>query len=341
MKLSPLMLVTALLLTFTMALVALVYERFHEYYQGSAINLLMIALALFVTFLINYGVLVILFKSYDKKQIKIISETFPNYFVEENPISLQELGEKFSDIQHDADAKVEVMQEMDKYRKEYLGNVSHELKTPLFSIQGYVETLMDGGVENLNIRDKYLDRISKSVDRILNIVQDLDMISKLESGQISLSYSRFDLNALVREVFDLLDLEAQKISAKFTLFTPQSTVWVYADRKQISQVLVNLLANAVYYCNREKASINVEINLLGSEAIVKVSDNGMGIKPESLARIFERFYRVDSARSRKEGGSGLGLAIVKHIMEAHHKTIDVQSVYLEGTQFIFRLDLTP
>lgn len=193
------------------------------------------------------------------------------------------------------------MKEMENYRKEYLGNVAHELKTPLFSIQGYVETLMDGGVDDMNIRDKYLERIDKSVERILNIVQDLDMIDRLESGQISLSLSKFDINILVRDIFDLLDLEAHKTGAKFLLTTSQSAVMVNADRNKISQVLINLLANAIHYANREKAQIVVNTIITGNEVLVEVKDNGMGIKPESLPRIFERFYRVESSRSRKDG----------------------------------------
>lgn len=258
---------------------------------------------------------------------------------EENPTTFTELGEKITGMREEADARMVTMKEMENYRKEYLGNVAHELKTPLFSIQGYVETLMDGGVDDMNIRDKYLERIDKSVERILNIVQDLDMISRLESGQISLSLSKFDINILVRDIFDLLDLEAHKTGAKFLLTTSQSAVMVNADRNKISQVLINLLANAIHYANREKAQIVVNTIITGNEVLVEVKDNGMGIKPESLPRIFERFYRVESSRSRKDGGSGLGLAIVKHILEAHKKNIDVKSVYLEGTSFSFRLDL--
>ena len=341
MQISPLKLIAAIFLTLTMAVVALLYEKFHHTYGGTGMTVVLIFSFLALMFFVNYFVLIFLFRNYDQRQIKKISKTFPEYFEQEkeNPTNFFELGEKFSDMKEEADAQMEVMQQMDTYRKEYLGNVAHELKTPLFSIQGYVETLLDGGVEDLNIRDKYLERIDKSVERILNIVQDLDMINKFESGLLHLNISRFDLNTLIRDVFDLLDLEAHKTGAKFTLFTSQNSLMVNADRNKISQVLINLLANAIHYSNREKALITVETKIFGSEVCVEVSDNGMGIKPENLPRIFERFYRVESSRSRKDGGSGLGLAIVKHIMEAHKKTIEVKSVYLEGTQFSFRLDL--
>ena len=227
---------------------------------------------------------------------------------------------------------------MEDYRKEYIGNVSHELKTPLFSIQGYVETLKDGAVENLNIRDKYLERIGNSVERLLNIVTDLDQISKYEAAEISINYSVFDINALTKEIFDLLEIDAQKKSAKLVLQTSQTAIMVRADKQKISQVLTNLISNAIHYSNREEALIKVITKTEQEKVKIIVQDNGMGIKPEVLPRIFERFYRVETSRNRKDGGSGLGLAIVKHILEAHHQSITVESKYLEGTLFTFYLE---
>ena len=234
-------------------------------------------------------------------------------------------------------AEMDLMKEMEDYRKEYIGNVSHELKTPLFSIQGYIETLRDGGVEDLNVRDKYLERIDKSVERLLNIVKDLDMINRFEAGQIELKFSTFDINHLIQEVFDLLEMEAERQSMTMQLQTTQSQLFVFADKQRISQVLINLISNAVKYANREEAQIIVSSREGMKSIHISVEDNGMGIKPENLPRIFERFYRVESSRNRKEGGSGLGLAIVKHIMEAHKQSISVESVYLSGTKFKFKL----
>ncbi|MDR2206813.1 MAG: two-component sensor histidine kinase [Flavobacteriaceae bacterium] len=235
-------------------------------------------------------------------------------------------------------SELDTMKEMEIYRKEYIGNISHELKTPLFLIQGYLETLIDGGIENLNIRDKYLERIGKSVERLLDIVKDLDMINQYESGKITLQLSRFDLNLLIKEIFDLLEMEAQKTEAVLSLQTGNSQLFVLADKQKISQVIINLVSNAIHYANREKPKILVKTNPLKNKILVQVEDNGMGIKPDILPRIFERFYRVESSRNRKDGGSGLGLAIVKHILEAHNETISVESVYLEGTKFSFLLD---
>ena len=248
------------------------------------------------------------------------------------------MGERFSDFNQQKNTEMEVMKKMESYRKEYIGNVSHELKTPLFSIQGYVETLSDGGVENLKIRDKYLERIGISVERLIAIVNDLDMINRLESGEINLNVSKFDINFLIKEIFDLLDLEAEKNNTVLQLQTLHNQIFVEADKQKISQVFINLISNAIHYANRQEAKVVVKTSVLRNKVLIEVIDNGMGIKEELLPRIFERFYRVETSRSRRQGGSGLGLAIVKHILEAHNENITVESVYLEGTKFRFMLE---
>ena len=336
MKINRLSLFAACILTCAMAIVALAFNYVqekviadtHSFYFYLSISLVFIAL-------LNYFVLELLFNSYGKKQIKRISDILPeNILQEEENVNFQQLGER---IQKNV-SEIDMMKEMEDYRKEYIGNVSHELKTPLFSIQGYVETLKDGAVENLNIRDKYLERIGNSVERLLNIVTDLDQISKYEAAEISINYSVFDINALTKEIFDLLEIDAQKKSAKLVLQTSQTAIMVRADKQKISQVLTNLISNAIHYSNREEALIKVITKTEQKKVKIIVQDNGMGIKPEVLPRIFERFYRVETSRNRKDGGSGLGLAIVKHILEAHHQSITVESKYLEGTLFTFYLE---
>ena len=288
---------------------------------------------------INYFVLDFLFNFYGKKQISRIRTILPQEMMgHEEGMNFTQLGERVSEMSQKTATELDTMKEMETYRKEYIGNISHELKTPLFTIQGYVETLMDGAVENLAVRDKYLSRIDTSVERLLDIVKDLDMINQFESGEIDLTITEFDINILVREMIDLLDLEAQKINAKMQLQAAQQQIFVKADRQRISQVLVNLISNAIHYANRDNALIQVIIKPLNHKVLIEIKDNGMGIKPEALPRIFERFYRVESSRNRRDGGSGLGLAIVKHILEAHHENIEVHSVYLEGTTFSFTLE---
>ncbi len=327
--------VAALFLTAAMVSIVVLFN----YAQDSVSNqhsqfYFYLFLSLILIFFTNYVVIEFLFKYYGKKQIKRISNILPDNMIhEEETVNFKELGEM---IQKNV-SEIDTMKEMEDYRKEYLGNVSHELKTPLFSIQGYIETLKDGAVENLNIRDKYLERIGKSVERLLNIVKDLDMICQLETGEISLNYSKFDINLLIKEIFELLEMQAQNRTAKLHLQNT-SPVFVNADKQKISQVLINLISNAIHYSNREEALIKIKTTTNNNLAIIQISDNGMGIKPEALPRIFERFYRVESSRNRKDGGSGLGLAIVKHIMEAHKQNISVESTYLEGTTFTFSLE---
>ena len=312
----------------------------HEFSDLERQFFLTLGISTFLMLIINYFVIDFLLNFYGKRQIRKISTILPEELIHEDEQSLnfQELGARVSEMSQKNATEIDTMKEMETYRKEYIGNVSHEMKTPLFSIQGYVETLMDGGVENIAIRDKYLERIDKSVERLLNIVKDLDMINQFESGEITLNISKFDLNNLIREIIDLLDLEAQKKNSKVVLQSSSPQIFVNADKQKISQVLINLISNAIHYANRELAKITVKTSVVKNKILVEVEDNGMGIKPEALPRIFERFYRVESSRNRNDGGSGLGLAIVKHIMEAHKENISVESVYLEGTKFSFMLE---
>lgn len=340
MKFYRLTFFASLFLTAVTIIVVLLFDKLKsdfdhtepQFFWGMAISALIIAI-------LNYFVLEFLFNYYGKKQIKKISTILPVDFMQEDRgLNFKELGERVTELDIKRSTEIDTMKEMENYRKEYIGNVSHELKTPLFSIQGYVSTLIEGGVENPSIRDKYLQRIEKSVERILNIVNDLDSINQYESGEITLTVDRFDINNVVKDTFELLEMEAQKKDAMLQLTTAQNQIFVYADKNKISQVLLNLVSNAIHYANRDKAIIRVHTNILRNKVLVEVADNGMGIKPEALPRIFERFYRVETSRSRNQGGSGLGLAIVKHIMEAHQTNINVESKYLEGTKFSFLLE---
>lgn len=322
-----------------MLLLIYVFDEVKHYFSDTNLQffttMLFSSLALLI---INYLVVDFLFNFYGKKQIRKISTILPDEFTSENnDLDFKQFGQRVSDLNLKNTAEIDTMKDMEIYRKEYIGNISHEMKTPLFTIQGYVDTLLEGGVENLAIRDKYLERIDKSVERLLTIVKDLDMINQFESGEIILNKSRFDLNHMIREMIDILDLEAQKKNTKILLQTASPQMFVLADKQKISQVLLNLIANAIYYSKRESATVMVKTSIQNNKVLVAVEDNGMGMKPEMLPRIFERFYRIESSRNRNDGGSGLGLAIVKHILEAHQETINVESVYLEGAKFSFSL----
>lgn len=337
MKFYRLTFLASLFLTAVMLLLIYVFDEVKHYFSDTNLQffttMLISSLALLI---INYLVVDFLFNFYGKRQIQKISTILPEEIRdEESNLNFKQLSQKFTDLNLKNTTEIDMMKEMEIYRKEYIGNVSHEMKTPLFTIQGYVDTLLEGGVENLAIRDKYLERIDKSVERLLNIVKDLDMINQFESGEIILNKSRFDLNEMIREMIDVLDLEAQKKNTKIVLQTTSNLMFVKADQQKISQVLLNLISNAIYYSNRESATVTIKTKVENQKVLVEVEDNGMGIKPEMLSRIFERFYRVESSRNRSDGGSGLGLAIVKHILEAHGESIAVESIYLEGAKFSF------
>lgn len=224
-----------------------------------------------------------------------------------------------------------------QYRKEFLGNVSHELKTPVFNIQGYISTLLDGGLNDPKIAEKFLHKALENTERMELLINDLMEISKLESGNIELKSERFDVYSLIDAVIDSLEERAdeRKISIEFkTGLNPP--FFVEADRKLIQQAVINLIENSVKY-GREGGKTQIGIYDMDKRLLIEISDDGEGISPEHLPRLFERFYRVDKARSRGAGGTGLGLAIVKHIMDAHGQSIDVRSTVGVGTTFGFTL----
>ncbi|NRB60576.1 MAG: sensor histidine kinase [Winogradskyella sp.] len=239
----------------------------------------------------------------------------------------------------DKKIEIETLKVREEYRKEFIGNVSHELKTPLFTVQGYIDTLLDGGIEDQKLREKYLKRASKGVERLTYIIKDLDMITRLEVGDLNLDKETFDIVKLVQNVFDLFEMKAAKKRITLTFDMDYANpILVNADQERIQQVLTNLIVNSIKY-GRQKGTTEVSIeNLIKNKVIVRVTDNGEGIDSENLPRLFERFYRVDKSGSRKEGGSGLGLSIVKHIIEAHEEKLYVESELGVGSEFSFTLE---
>ena len=238
----------------------------------------------------------------------------------------------------DKKLEIEMLKVREKYRREFLGNVSHELKTPLFTVQGYLSTLLDGAMEDKNIRKKYLKRAEKGVERLIYIVEDLDMITKLEVGDLNLEFSEFDIFELIQNVFDLLEMKADK--KKITLAFDNRhlhPILVKGDKDKLQQLVENLIVNSIKYGKEGGLTEVSVINLTKRKVLVRITDNGEGIESQNLPRIFERFYRVDKSGSRSEGGSGLGLAIVKHIIEAHKEKIYVESEYGIGSEFSFTL----
>lgn len=234
--------------------------------------------------------------------------------------------------------EIETLKTLEAYRRRFIGNVSHELKTPIFSIQGYIYTLIDGGVYDENVNMRYLERAASNVDRLLTIVQDLEEISKLESEDLILDIQKFDIKALVKEIFTDLEVNARQrnVSLAFKEGADKS-FYVMADREGIRQVLTNLILNSIKYGN-ENGITKVSFYVMDKQILVEISDNGIGIEEKHLNHLFDRFYRVDKSRSRESGGSGLGLSIVKHILEAHNQTVNVRSTPGKGSTFGFTLD---
>jgi len=220
-----------------------------------------------------------------------------------------------------------------------MGNVSHELKTPLFTVQGYLSTLLDGAMKDKDLRKKYIERAEKGVERLIYIVEDLDMIAKLEMGELNLEYSEFNIVELIQNVFDLLEMSADKKNI-ILMFDRKynKPVTVFADQEKIQQVLTNLIMNSIKY-GKENGTTEVSIeDLVQNKVIVRIRDNGEGIEKQFIPRLFERFFRVDKSGARSEGGSGLGLSIVKHIIEGHNEKIYVESEFGKGSEFSFTLE---
>lgn len=255
------------------------------------------------------------------------------------PDVIEEVNQEVMNWAKGKSEEIEELQKLAQYRREFIGNISHELKTPIFNIQGYVLTLLDGGLEDPNVNKEYLLRTEKSIDRMIAIVNDLEVISKLEAGELELKIEEFDIIAIANEIIEFLEPKARKRNAKI-IFAENydKPIYIFADEERTKQVLINLIDNAIKYSSFEKAGkVKISFFDMGENVLIEVADNGIGVEKKDIPRLFERFYRTDSARSREFGGSGLGLAIVKHIIEAHNQTINVRSAIGVGTTFGFTM----
>ncbi len=273
-----------------------------------------------------------------KKIYEGFSTTTGRNILTNNQSEFEMLTENLQNFASERKLEIELLKEKENYRKEFIGNLSHELKTPLFTIQGYVLTLLDGAMNDKDVAKKYLKRTAKGVDRLNYIIQDLDIITKFESGMENIQIKKFNILDTLESVFDLLEMQAQKNKVKLLIEQNFETpVFVFADEKRIQQVLTNLIINSIKY-GVENGTTEVSIEELSDQKLlIRITDNGEGIAKEHLPRLFERFYRVDRNRSRIKGGSGLGLAIVKHIIEAHQEKIFVESTPGIGSEFSFTL----
>jgi two-component system phosphate regulon sensor histidine kinase PhoR len=331
----------ALIITIILALSLSLFLLYQKQLEDTWLMLLFFTIIVFAVTFITIQVRV---ERYIYRRIKKIyddvslleSSSFTAHPVTTDMKTLTEEIEKFA---KDKKIEIDTLKIREEYRKDFLGNISHELKTPLFTVQGYILTLLDGALEDKAVRKKYLQRAQKGVERLIYIIKDLDLITKLEVGDLNLELSDFDIIELIQSVFDLLEIKAGKKNISLTFdMNYEAPVYVRADRDKIQQVLSNLIVNSIKYGHHDGTTeVSVE-NLIRNKVIIRITDNGEGIPEEHIPRLFERFYRVDKSGSRKEGGSGLGLSIVKHIIEAHGEKIYVESVVDVGSEFSFTLE---
>ncbi|PWG05592.1 sensor histidine kinase [Polaribacter aquimarinus] len=252
---------------------------------------------------------------------------------------IDKLSKKMQKFVEGKRLEIKSLTERDSFRRDFLGNVAHELKTPLFTVQGYILTLLEGAINDKHIRAKYLQRANKGVERLVAVIKDLDMIAKLETDGMKLNIEVFNILEIIQNVFDLFEMRAKKrnITLKFDRIY-EFPVFVRGDIEKIEQVIINLVVNSIKY-GKPNGTTTIAVDTYNqNKFIIKVIDNGEGIKQQYLSRLFERFYRVDQSRSREQGGSGLGLSIVKHIVEAHNETILLKSTFGKGSEFSFTLE---
>lgn len=329
---------TSYITVFSSGFLAVLLWFFHEF-SLSIILVFAVSIATFSFFVIQYRVERFIYrrvkKIYDDVSL-LESTSFRSQPITTDMETLTKQVKKFAT---DKKLEIETLKVREEYRREFLGNISHELKTPLFTVQGYLSTLLDGAMDDKKIRKKYLERAEKGVERLVYIVEDLDMISKLEMGDVNLELSKFNIVDLVQSVFDLLEMVADKKNI-ILMFDRKynKAINVFADQEKIQQVLSNLIMNSIKY-GKENGTTEVTIeDLVDDKIIVRVRDNGEGIEKQNIPRLFERFFRVDKSGARSEGGSGLGLSIVKHIIEAHGEKIYVESEFGNGSEFSFTLE---
>ncbi len=293
----------------------------------------------FIFFVIQYRVEHFIYKRIKKiyDDVSLLdSTTFRNQPITTDMATLTREVKKFAS---DKKLEIETLKIREEYRREFLGNISHELKTPLFTVQGYISTLIDGAANDKILRKKYLERAEKGVERLVYIVNDLDMISKFEMGDLHIEYSTFNIVELIQNVFDLLEMRADKKNI-ILMFDKKyrKPINVNADKEKIEQVITNLVMNSIKY-GKENGTTEVSIeDLIKNKLIIRITDNGEGIEKHNIPRLFERFFRVDKSGARSEGGSGLGLSIVKHIIEGHEEKIYVESEFKKGSEFSFTIE---
>ena len=337
MKLSVLVFINALAVALALSGVNFYFQ--HKWYD--------VTITFVIGFITSYIVFYYLIEKYLYSKIKLIYKLIHNLKLGRDlrdalgeSTSVDPIGDvekEVKDWAREKKVEIEELRRQEKFRKEFLSNISHEFKTPLFAIQGYIEAVLDDEAEDKDMTLQFLKKAQRNVDRLSYLINDLNEISKLETGEIPINYTKFRINDLIKEVFEQLEIRAKQHQIKLVFKQKyDDPVLVRADRDKICQVLINLIDNSFKY-GRQGGSTSVSLFELHEQILVEVTDDGAGINEKYLPRLFERFFRIDSSRSREVGGSGLGLAIVKHIIEAHQQTINVRSTEGVGSTFGFTL----
>ena len=308
-----------------------------------------IATAFALTFLVSYYLYLYTLQNFIYRKIKLIYKFIYQTkaskredFFNKNILPLKTIEEVSEDVEKWASQKKEeldMLRRNEEFRKEFLLNLSHELKTPIFAVQGYIHTLLDGALDDPNVNKLFLKNATKNIDRLCRLIDDLDEISKLESGEMTINKENFTIQDMIKDVFDTLSLKANTKGIKFQVKKGcEAPIHVQADKEKVRQVLINLIDNSIKYGRTDGHTVASIYVMDDKRVLVEISDDGIGISEEHLPRVFERFYRTDRARSRDIGGTGLGLAIVKHIIEAHDQTINIRSKPEIGSTFGFTLE---
>ncbi len=307
--------------------------------------LVMIIASIVIAFIIAFFLIYYAVNNFIFEKINPIYKTIENIPITKDELRkklegkdvIQEVNRMVINYAQNRAKEIKKLRRMEKYRKEFLGNVSHELKTPIFNIQGYILTLLDGGLEDPEINREYLERTEKSINRMVSIIEDLESITKLETGKLALEWEDFDIVQLVKYVYELQDSIRARFNIDFAFDRSyDKPIVVAGDKKRITEVLNNLIVNSIFYGNKG-GKTTISFAEMGENILIDVTDNGLGLEEDEIPRIFERFYRTDKSRSRDRGGTGLGLSIVKHIIEAHNQTITVRSEPGSGSSFSFTL----
>lgn len=335
----------AILLTFIIlvsnSLIIFALSFYIELLENDAFKII----SLLVIFVLNYFLIKSLLEAFVFRKIKLIYKLIRgNKMTQEEKLNKDLTGQSLNDVNNEVEQwanetlqEIETLKLLENYRKDYVGNVSHELKTPIFSIQGYLHTLIDGGIYDEKVNKNYLQRAINNADRLQKIVEDLEIISKFEGGGYKPEFSKWDLKSLVQEVIE--DLQALANDKNIRVGFKEGAApryFVFADREMIRRVLINLMVNAIKY-GKEKGEVKVSFYEVDKEVLTEITDDGMGIDEKHLKHVFDRFYRIDTSRARAVGGSGLGLSIVKHAIEAHNQKLNLRSKEGYGSTFGFTL----